>query len=102
PSAWDRAKRWAGRHPATVATLLVSLVVVVIASGVATALVAGEQAETRRAFEELQVANEETQKARLAADARADEAEKRFRRAKELGDLVLRISEEEMGTDRPL
>jgi eukaryotic-like serine/threonine-protein kinase len=130
PSVWDRAKRWAGRHPATVAAALISLLVVVIASGVATAVVAGEQAETQRTLTELQRANEATQKAqqeadalaraekqarqdadtlaksekqaRLAADERANEAEQRFRRAKELGDLVLQISEEEMGSDRPL
>jgi hypothetical protein len=109
PSAWDRAKRWAGRHPATVATALVTLLVVGIASGVATALVAAEQAETGKAYRETQAAHQEAQQARLAADAlaksekhRADEAEKRFQRAKVLGDLVLTISEEEMGSDRPL
>jgi serine/threonine protein kinase len=116
PSVWDRAKRWVGRHPATVAAALFSLVAVALASGVATAVVAEQQSETQRAFNALQSANEETQKARqkadalatseqqarLAADARAEEAEKRFRRAKELGDLVLQISEEEMGTFRPL
>ena len=37
PSVWDRAKRWAGAHPATIATAVVSLFVIVIASGVATA-----------------------------------------------------------------
>jgi serine/threonine protein kinase len=71
PSLWDRAKRWAGRHPATVATVLVSLVVVVIASGIATALVAGEQAETRRALTELRLANAATQEAQREADVRA-------------------------------
>jgi serine/threonine protein kinase len=122
-SAWDRAKRWVGRHPGTVAAAMVSLVVVVIASSVATAVVVGEQAETQRALINLQRANEETERAyrsahrehleaeqaRKQADAlaraeraRADEAQQRFRRAKELGDLILRISEEEMGADRPL
>ncbi|QJW99992.1 serine/threonine-protein kinase [Frigoriglobus tundricola] len=116
PSVWDRSKRWAGRHPATVATGLVSLVVVVIASSVATVLVAGEQAETRRTFSALQTARQEADKharaeeqARTEADAaaraeheRANEANRRFLHAKELGDLVLRISEEEMGTAGPL
>jgi serine/threonine protein kinase len=116
PSVWDRAKRWVGRHPATVAAALFSLVAVALASGIAIAVVAEQQSETKRAFNALQSANAETQRARhqadalarseqqarLAADARAEEAEKRFRRAKELGDLVLQISEEEMGTFRPL
>jgi serine/threonine protein kinase len=116
PSVWDRAKRWAGRHPATIATALVSLVVVVIASGLSTAVVVSEQAQTQRALNDLQEANAATlkaqqeanelaraeQAARLAADQRAHEARERFRRAKDLGDLVLRISEEEMGSFRPL
>jgi len=116
PSVWDRSKRWAGRHPATVATVLASLVVVGLASSVAAVLVAGEQAETRRTFSALQTARQEAdrharaeEQARKEADAaaraeraRADEANQRFLRAKELGDLVLRISEEEMGTAGPL
>jgi hypothetical protein len=71
-------------------------------------VVAEEQAQTRRAFDDSERAHEETQKARRAADDlakaerhRADEAERRFRRAKELGDLVLRITEEEIGADTP-
>jgi serine/threonine protein kinase len=87
PSPWDRAKRWAGRHPAAVATALVSLVVVVLASAVATAVVTAEHAETRKAYQ--------------AERDRADEAERRFRQAKKLGDLILRISEEEIGSDSP-
>jgi hypothetical protein len=80
PSAWDRAKKWVGRHPATVAAALVSLLVVVIASGTTAAL---------------------TQRAYKAERDRADEAERRFRQSKELGDLVVRISEEEIGSDSP-
>jgi serine/threonine protein kinase len=122
PSAWDRTKRWAGRHPATIAAALVSLVVVVMVSGVATALVVNEQAETRRAYESSEKAHEETKKAQIAADnhakaeekarkeaddlaraerARANEAEKRFVRAKQLGDHILQITEEEIGANTP-
>ncbi|HEY2910679.1 MAG TPA: hypothetical protein VGI99_10560, partial [Gemmataceae bacterium] len=108
PSSWDRIKRWAGRHPASLAAALGSLVVVAVASGIAAAVVANEQRETARAYDLSQKAHAETQQARLDADAlarserhRADEAEKRFRRAKQLGDLVLQITEEEMGADRP-
>jgi serine/threonine protein kinase len=94
PSAWDRAKRWAGRHPAAVATALVSLVVVGIASAVATAVVAAEHAETRKAYTAAEAL------AKAERD-RADEAERRFRQAKKLGDVILRISEEEIGSDSP-
>ena len=90
PSSWDRIKRWAGRHPASLAAALGSLVVVAVASGIAAAIVANEQRETARAYELSQKAHAETQQARLDADAlarserhRADEAEKRFRRAKQ-------------------
>lgn len=94
PWAWDRAKRWAGRHPATIAAAIISLLVAGAASGVATAVVAVEHEETRKAY--------------TAADAlakaerdRADEAERRFRQAKKLGDAMLRVSEEEIGSESP-
>jgi serine/threonine protein kinase len=122
PSSWDRTKRWVGRHPAIMATVLVSLLVAAIASGAATALVANEQAETQRAYDSSRLAHEETKKAQLEADKlakaeqlareaadkhakaeqeRADEAERRFRRAKELGDHILQITEEEIGAETP-
>jgi serine/threonine protein kinase len=108
PSIWDRSKRWAGRHPAMIASILVSLLVFVIVSGIATVVVANEQAETKRAFDDSQLAHAETKRARMEADAlakaerdRADEAEKRFQRAKELGDHILQISEEEIGAETP-
>ncbi|WP_088256289.1 serine/threonine-protein kinase [Fimbriiglobus ruber] len=87
PSVWDRAKKWAARHPAAVAATLVSLLTVVIASSIATAIVLAQQTEIRNAY--------------TAEQNRADEAERRFRQSKELGDLVLRISEEEIGSDSP-
>ena len=87
PGAWDRAKRWAGRHPAAVAAALVSLLVIVAASGIATAVVLGEQTKTEQAYQ--------------AERDRADEAERRYQQAKGLSDLVLRISEEEIGSDSP-
>lgn len=122
PSYWDRAKRWLGRHPATMATFLVSLIVVAIASGIATAFVVNEQNETQRAYDSSQHAHEETKKAKIEADRharaeqkareeadklaksereRADAAEKRFRQAKELGDHILQITEEEIGAQTP-
>jgi serine/threonine protein kinase len=94
PSVWDRAKRWAGRHPAAVAAALASLLVLGVASGVSTAVVAAEQAETRKAYDSADALAR-------AERARADEAERRFRQSKELTDLVLQISEEEIGSDSP-
>ncbi len=87
PSVWDRAKRWSGRHPTGVATVLVGLLVAVVTSLFATALVAAKQEETDQAYR--------------AERDRANEAERRFRQSKELSDLVLRISEEEIGSDSP-
>ncbi|MDB5309164.1 MAG: hypothetical protein JWO38_3366 [Gemmataceae bacterium] len=108
PSVWERAKRWAGRHPAAVAAALASCLVVGAASGVSTAVVAAQQAETRKAYDAVAAEQGETRKAYDAADAlakaerdRADEAERRFRQSKELTDLVLAISEEEIGSNSP-
>jgi eukaryotic-like serine/threonine-protein kinase len=46
-------------------------------------------------------AYEAAEKLQIAERERADEVERRFRRAKELGDLVFRISEDEIGSDSP-
>jgi hypothetical protein len=67
-SLWDRAKRWVARHPAPVAAALASLLVAVIASGIATAIVLGEQAQTQHALAEVQEANTKTQWARQQAE----------------------------------
>jgi hypothetical protein len=100
--------KWASRHPGTLAATLASLLGVIAASGVAVALVSAEQRETKLAYENADQAYQETKRAYKAADAlakserdRADEVERRFHRAKELGDLVFRISENEIGSDSP-
>lgn len=94
PGTWERAKRWAGRHPARIAASLAVLLLVVAGSGIAMALIAGEQAETRKAYQAAD-ANAKAER------ERADEAERRYQQAKELSDTVLRISEEEIGSDSP-
>ncbi|HJZ58410.1 MAG TPA: serine/threonine-protein kinase [Gemmataceae bacterium] len=94
PWVWDQAKKWASRHPAAVAAALVSLLVVGIASGVTTAVVAAEHAETRKAYNAADALAQ-------AERERANEAERRFRQSKALGDLVFRVSEEEIGWDSP-
>src|SRR5262249_6922109 len=68
--------------------------VVGIASGVTTAVVAAEHAETRKAYNAADALAQ-------AERERANEAERRFRQSKALGDLVFRVSEEEIGWDSP-
>jgi len=79
PGPWARPKKWTGRHPVATACAIVCLLLLFAASGVITAL-------TRHAYQ--------------AERARADEADRRFQQSKKLGDLMVRISEEE--TESPL
>ncbi|WP_261340050.1 protein kinase domain-containing protein [Gemmata obscuriglobus] len=74
PCAGDRARKWAGRHPAVVAGAAIALVLLTAGSGAIAAL---------------------NQRAYRAERDRADEAERRFYQSKQLGDLMIQISEEE-------
>ena len=77
----EHARKWASRHPGTTAAIVGTLIFLVIVSGTITAL---------------------TQRAYVAERARADEAERRFQSSKKLGDLMIRISEEEARSTAPL
>lgn len=108
PWAWDRAMKWTSRHPGMLATAVASLLVMIAASGVAVAVVSSEQRETKqalldkdRALQDKQLAYEAAEAAAAREKERADEVERRFRRAKELGDLVFKISEDEIGSASP-
>jgi eukaryotic-like serine/threonine-protein kinase len=80
-NVWERATKWASRHPATMTASGGLLVFLVMVSGVITGL---------------------TQHAYRAERARADEAELRFRQSKQLSDLMIQICEEETTPDAPL
>jgi serine/threonine protein kinase len=103
PWAWDRAMKWTSRHPGRVAAAMASLMVVIVASGVAVGMVSAEKRETEQALREKNQALEDTKQAKEEAEAaedrerkRADEVTKRYNRAKQLGDLIFKISEEEL------
>jgi hypothetical protein len=87
---------------------MASLLVVIAASGVAVGLVSSEQHETQVALQAKHRALLEKQEAYEAADAaakreekRADEVERRFQQARKLGDMIYKISEEEIGSASP-
>ncbi|HEV3440393.1 MAG TPA: serine/threonine-protein kinase, partial [Gemmata sp.] len=108
PGVWGRSMKWTSRHPGMLAATLASLLVVIAASGVAVALVSAEQRETKLAYQNADQAYQETKRAYKAADElaksereRADEVERRFHRAKQLGDLIFQISEDEIGSASP-
>ena len=108
PGVWGRLMKWTSRHPGMLAATLASLLVVIAASGVAVALVSAEQRETKLAYQNADQAYQETKRAYKAADElaksereRADEVERRFHRAKQLGDLIFQISEDEIGSASP-
>jgi serine/threonine protein kinase len=105
PWAWDRAMKWTSRHPGRIAAAMFSLMVVIVASGVAVGMVSAEKRETERALQDKDRALQATKQAKDEAETaekrereRADEVTRQFNRAKELGDLVYKISEEEMAS----
>jgi serine/threonine protein kinase len=106
PWAWDRAMKWSSRHPSMLAVAMASLLIVIAASGLAVGIVSSEQHETQQALQAKHQALLEKQQAYEAAKAaakreenRADEVEQRFQQARKLGDLIFKISEDELGSD---
>jgi serine/threonine protein kinase len=93
PSLAERARKWMRRHPSLVAATLLVLAVVALASAGTAALVAREQARTKKAYR-----NEEAAKNR--EHQRAEEAEKRFRLAQRAADELVQVAEEELA-DKP-
>ncbi len=81
PHLGERARKWALRHPATTAGIVSTLIFLVVVFGTITAL---------------------TERAYRAERDRADEAERRFQSSKNLSDLMIRITEEEVGANAPL
>ena len=86
PTVVDRLRKWMRRHPSIVAAAVVVLAFGMIGLSVTTALVAREQAETKKAFQRAQI--------------RAHEAEARFELARSAADEMVRLAEEE-STDHP-
>ncbi len=79
-SLWDRSRKWASRHPIVVGSALLLMIAASITSGTIAAL---------------------AQRVSQAERARADEAEQRFDQLKELGDLMVQISEEALKSQLP-
>jgi serine/threonine protein kinase len=86
PSVVDHARKWMRRHPSIVVAALLLLGCGVIGFGVSTAMIAHEQAETKKAYEQER--------------QRAAEAEERLQLARRLADEMIRIADEE-GPDDP-
>jgi serine/threonine protein kinase len=87
PTWAGRARKWVRRHPSAVWAVVLVLVVNVAGLAVSTALVGRERDRTAAALDRER--------------QRADEAERRFRQAKAMSDVLLRVSEEELGESSP-
>lgn len=74
PSPWDKARKWAGRHPATIGCAVAFLLILALTSSLIVAL-------ALRAYR--------------AERNRANEAEQRVVQSKRLSNLMIQISEEE-------
>jgi serine/threonine protein kinase len=89
PALPERLRKWARRHPGAVGTGVLVLILATVGSLVSTALIHSEQLKTRGE--------------QLRAEKRAEEAEARFRLARESVDELIQVSEEELaegpGTD---
>jgi hypothetical protein len=87
PTWVGRARKWVRRHPSAVWAVVAVLMLNVAALAVSMALVARERDRTAAALDRER--------------QRADEAERRFRQAKATSDLVLRVTEEDLGAASP-
>ncbi len=96
PWAWDKAMKWASRHPGMLTTALAALLVVIVASGVAIGLVSAEQRETKKALKEKELALEAETIATQLANKRADEIQSRFIPTQKFGELAYKIIFEDM------
>jgi hypothetical protein len=93
PTAVDRLRQWARRHPTAVSAGVVLLALLSVGSLVSVALLRGEQGRTRAEQHKAETAYRQERQ-------RAEEAEARFRLAKRSVDELIRLSEEELA-DRP-
>jgi serine/threonine protein kinase len=82
PSLVERARKWSRRHPSFVAGGVLLLLVCIAGLLVNNRMIADEQANTAAALEREQ--------------QRAEEAEKRFRQARETVDVLVDVCEEEL------
>ena len=87
PTWAGRARKWVRRHPSAVWAVVLVLVLNVAGLAVSTTLVSRERDRTAAALDRER--------------QRADEAEKRFRQAKATSDVVLRVTEEDLGAATP-
>lgn len=85
----ERLRRWTRRHPSTVVSVAVVLLLLSIGSLVSTALVHREQQRTKAEQEKTEAAYQRERE-------RAEEAEARFRLARRSVDELIRVSEEEL------
>jgi serine/threonine protein kinase len=93
PTAAERLRKLARRHPSLVGAAAVVLVLLATGSSLSTLLIRGEQERTR-------AEQRNAEKAYRRERQRAEEAEARFRLARRSVDEMFRISQEELA-DRP-
>jgi serine/threonine protein kinase len=87
PPSWlDRTRKWTRRHPGTVGTAGLLLVLALGGLLVSHALLSREQAQTRQALAREQ--------------QRAEEAERRLQQTRQMTDLLLEVAEQELD-DKP-
>lgn len=87
PSLFDRLRKWGRRHPSVVAATVVVLLLCLAGLLVNNRMIAEEQAKTEAALGR--------------ENKRAEEAERRFRQARAAVDLLVEVSEQELGYDPP-
>jgi hypothetical protein len=86
PTLWDRARKWARRHPSLVGAALVVLLICMVGLFVNNQMISAEQEKTKNALERER--------------QRAEEAERLYRQARQAVDLLVQVGEEEL-SDKP-
>ena len=79
-SAWPQIKRWAKRHPATVASTMVGLLISVLALGITLSLLANKNEALSQSYTREQLASQEAEKnAKVAEEQRVEALAQRER-----------------------
>jgi serine/threonine protein kinase len=100
PSLLQRAAKWVRRHRSLAASAVILLVTATAALAVSTIVIAGEQARTKAAYQQLAAEQARTKAAYEAEAEQRAQAEQNFLQAREAVDAFVAVCEQEL-SDSP-
>jgi hypothetical protein len=96
PTPWVRAQKWLRRHPSVVVSTVVVLLLGIVGLSISNWLIERERSSAVAAWNEEQKKATEAEEQRRAAVAQKALAEQRLKQAREVVDLLIRVSDEDL------